>query len=242
MTNLVLIHGFGMTKQIFDDLIEQLSPKFNCINISLPEDEPTDSEIYELDELLEFIEKQVSEPAIWLGWSFGGMLALAFAKYRPHLVQKLILVSSTAKFIASDNWKYAVSLPEFMGFYLGLVEDYPQTMRNFFTLQTLGNTDRLELIQQLEKTIKTTPDIQALTNQLAILSTLDLRQDLAKINQNTVWIMGEYDRLCFVEAAQQSSKLMPNSSVVILQKCNHIPFITHKKLFVKTVLTWIKSN
>ena len=242
MTNLVLIHGFGMPKEIFTDLIDELSPKFNCINISLPEDEGTETEITELDELLKFIEKQVSEPAIWLGWSFGGMLALAFAKYRPHLVEKLILVASTAKFTSSDNWKYAVSLPNFMRFYLGLAEDYPKTMRDFYALQTMGTPNQKQLIQQLEKTIKTTPDIQALTNQLLILSTLDLRQDLAKINQKTVWIMGGNDLLCFVEAARQSSKLMPNSTVVNLKNCTHIPFVTDKKLFVKTVLTWIKSN
>lgn len=96
---LLIIHGWGGSRESLRGLAEMLQKKYKVVLLDLPgfgrSENPDPS--WGIDEftavIARFLQKQRLSPAIVLGHSFGGTLALYLAVRYPKLVNKLVLLA-----------------------------------------------------------------------------------------------------------------------------------------------------
>ena len=108
--DLVLIHGWAMHGGIFAPLSERLSRQFRLHLVDLPGH--GDSDDYEAGSLdpcrVAQAIAEATPPAIWLGWSLGGLIALRGALDHPSHIHGLVEIATSPRFVRAEDWPHAV--------------------------------------------------------------------------------------------------------------------------------------
>lgn len=162
-----------------------------------------------------------------VGWSMGGMVALLVAARYPEKVEKLVLVSTTPKFIATDD--FPAGLP------LALLRRLEKRIkaegiRAFHSLvfpdgHSTGLAD-LTIDQALK--------------ELAALEQVDLRGLLSSVKAPTLIIHGDKDEICLPGAAQYMSEAIAGSELVLMAEVGHAPLIETPERF-NELLCWLND-
>ncbi len=237
--SIVLLHGWAMPPAIFKPLVKRLSYKFDFIIPKFPGDiGHAYRDEASLQDFAQSILQQVRHKAIWLGWSFGGLLAMQIAKSQPKLVESLIMVTSNLKYVQDESWEYGIKSEVLAGFFQDLQNNYNKTISQFLGLQTMYASNQRDLIKDLKSITLDRPAIESLMAQLKLLQTTDLRQDIKNIPHNTLWIMGDKDMLVPYNAGLAASKLMTQSKVKIIKNSGHLPFWTQPQEFDNEIIKW----
>ena len=98
---IVFLHGVGSSSATWVSVAERLSPDFTCIRLDLlghgdspVPDDPTeytrDRALDDIDDLLDTLD----QPAILVGHSLGGYLALAHAATRPNATRGIVVLNT----------------------------------------------------------------------------------------------------------------------------------------------------
>lgn len=237
--NLVLIHGWGLHSGIWDLVSKQLAQDFTVHLIDLPGfgRSPLPGGDYDLELLTEQILKVSPEKAHYLGWSLGGLVATNIAINHSQQVESLITVSSSPRFVQSDDWEYAMKPNIMDSFCRYLEEDYQGTIIRFLAIQAIGSETQKDDIKRLRDTvfIHGVPASKALRDGLALLNDVDLRPNLHKIEVPFLRLYGRLDSLVPVKAAQAVEQLVPNSRHHVFPKASHAPFLSHTEQFLDKV-------
>ena len=238
--DLVLIHGWGMHAGIWGDLPARLAAHFRVTTLDLPghgrsRDVVTEST---LTAFTDAVAQVCTAPAVWLGWSLGGLIALDAARRYPEKVAKLVLVGATPKFVQAPDWPHAVEAQVFAGFARSLARDYRGTLLRFLSLQIGGD----EAIRALLKNLRTQifahgePQPAALSAGLSILQQSDLRSSLSEIQAPTVIVHGSHDRLAMPAAGEYLAAHLPRARLWRIAGAGHAPFLSHAAAFAESVL------
>src|SRR5436189_1394417 len=94
---IVLLPGWGWSTEIFHSLSLELKKNYSLTLVDLPgfgKSAPLPSNEHSLEKMAVYLLNIVPKKAIWLGWSFGGLIALWIALYYKERVKSLILVAS----------------------------------------------------------------------------------------------------------------------------------------------------
>lgn len=229
--NLVLLHGWGMNSAVWEPLAGDLPPGIIPCPLDLPGHgnrafSPRFSDLWSwADACLEV----APERATWLGWSLGGLVALAAAVRAPKRIEGLILVTGTPRFVRAADWMPAM-LPETLEqFHAGLLADPAETLARFLALQVHGSDDARETLRGLRRRIaeRPQPDSDALAIGLGILRDEDMRGRLPDIRCPTLWIFGTHDALVPPAVAERVEILMPGAVTAIVQGAAHAPHLSH---------------
>ena len=114
---LVLLHGWGLSPTVWDALRNELraglDPATPVLTPALPGHAGAAATASAtLDAWADAVAAQIPPGATVVGWSLGGMLALALATRHPTRVARLALLASTARFVALDAAPAAGSVPD----------------------------------------------------------------------------------------------------------------------------------
>ncbi|RAP56209.1 pimeloyl-ACP methyl ester esterase BioH [Oleiagrimonas sp. MCCC 1A03011] len=197
-TQLVLLHGWAMHGDVFEPLIEALDDRCTMHVVDLPgHGRSRDSELLLEPEACARAIAEATPPAVWLGWSMGGLIALTGALRHPDHVRGLAMLSSTPCFVRKDGWPYGMEPDVFEQFSDDLDQDYKATLDRFLALEAMGSEHAREEIRNLRALVFAhgAPDKRVLKQGLALLDHSDLRAELASVEQDSVWISGHRDRL-----------------------------------------------
>lgn len=104
-----------------------------------------------LQACVEAILAEVQEPAIWVGWSLGGLIALKAAALQPQRTQALFMLAATPQFVAGEDWPHAMSEEMFNAFEQDLIAQPAQLLKRFRHLQVKGSVAARTLIPLLEE-------------------------------------------------------------------------------------------
>ena len=107
---MVLLHGWALHAGVFAPLVEALEDRFTLHLVDLPgHGRSRSSDIpLQADACARAI-AAATPPAVWLGWSMGGLIALNAAYKLPEQVQALVMLCSSPCLVRKPDWKYAVS-------------------------------------------------------------------------------------------------------------------------------------
>ena len=242
---ILFLHGWGMNSGVWTPAAQYLQEHFpdsHIIAVDLPgygQSRNCDQQVPDghynsvsLAQCLAFLLE--GKDTTLIGWSMGGLVALETARQFPQTVSRLILVSSSPRFVQGDDWPYAVKASVFEEFYQYLEEDHRATLKRFLAIQAMGSDtarkDIKTLQQQLEQ--RGEPDPSALKEGLNMLLKEDKRALLSEIKDIPIdLICGERDTLVNIKAQQQLAQ-QSNIKLHAVAGAGHAPFISHPDEFM----------
>ena len=241
--DVVLLHGWALHGGMWGPWLDTLAAQARLHVVDLPGHGRSgwQPEIADLAGLASAVQPVVPAGAVVLGWSLGGMVALELARRQPSLVRALVLVATTPRFVAGDDWEPGMQGAVLEGFARGLAQDYRGTVRNFLTLQTLGDEHAAQSLRHLRQWLGAhgEPDARALATGLDILRSADLRDALARIALPSLVIAGEHDRLTPPAAGRELASRLPAARFELVARAGHAPFLSHPAEVLAEVLPFL---
>lgn len=235
---LLMLHGWGMHGGVFRGVLPALEARFRVHRVDLPgHGLSSERELTELPALAAELAERLPT-GLWLGWSLGGLIAQQVALQCPHRVQRLALIASTPKFVASEDWTTAMPIDVFNAFAADLAQDWRGTVKRFIALEVHGSDTERRDLRTLHQTMlrRPPPSPQALASGLAMLRSNDLRQELPDLKMPALWISGRRDRLVPSAASAAAAELCANGSHVEIRGAGHAPFMGHPNQFLSALL------
>jgi len=235
----IFVHGWAMNSAVWEQCLPLLPDWMDVIRVDLP-GHGTMSEVAAtgIDDYVQALAAVITRPAIWVGWSLGGLAVLQLAKYYPERVKGLFMVASNPCFTRQDDWQSALDQDVFRQFGKALEQDVDATVKRFLALQVKGSGSAMKTVRSLQQSLKERgqPSIEALRLGLCVLANTDLRAELALINKPMTWHLGGRDTLVPVSIAEKLKALNPEIKTIIEAEAAHVPFISHPDAFVKSLI------
>jgi pimeloyl-[acyl-carrier protein] methyl ester esterase len=225
----VFVHGWAMHGGLFAELIDALDPR-PAFALDLPGHGDNRDSAVPLEPAAVARALAPLGAADWIGWSLGGLFAIAAASAGQ--ASSVSLIASLPRFVAGADWPHGMPEATFAGFATDLARDWHGTVDRFLALEALGDADERALIQRLRLQVYAhgEPDPAALSAGLDLLHTRDARADLAEIAAAGVPIRligGRRDRLVSPAALAATAALHPAIQSQVIPGAAHAPFMTH---------------
>lgn len=249
----IFMHGWGLNSAVWQPTIQQLQNHIEVTTIDLPGfglNLNNSMSPYTLTKVVDKIQASIEKPSILVGWSLGGLVATDLAIRYPDKVKGLITVASSPCFVAKEKCETEVARwpgiePNVLKmFHQQLAQDAKKTIEGFLKIQAMGSPH----VRQDIKTIRDLvmqheqPSTNTLDESLALLETVDLRNQLINIEVPCLRLYGKLDGLVPKAVIELITGLMPNSDYHVFDKASHAPFISHPSEFNQILIKWIKSN
>lgn len=236
---IVLLHGWGMNKTVWqpsiDNLPEGVAKRVIALDLPGYGQHNNYTGGYSLSDLANWLNQQLESygPVILVGWSLGGLIAQKFAIDYPNKVHQLNLIGSTPKFMANDEW-HGIKPEVLTMFAEQLVTNSKQTIERFLAIQAMGSRTARDDIKQLKELILSAPapDATALAKGLELLEREDLRAQWSQLECPVHALFGKLDSLVPFKAIKDIENLGGSPNLEILEKSSHAPFISHPEAFL----------
>lgn len=226
---LVLLHGWAMHGGVMAPLVEALADRCTLYVVDLPGHGYSRASTVPLapSACAQAI-AEATPPAIWLGWSLGGLIALTAALEQPQQVRGLGMLCATPRFTRTVDWTCGSDAALVNQLALDLETDYHATIERFLALEAMGSTDPRAELRHLRQLAfaRGEPDLRVLQEGIRILDSSDLRAQLPALQQPSAWIAGRRDRLVPPQAMAWSNEAARGHYTQI-EHAGHAPFFTH---------------
>jgi pimeloyl-[acyl-carrier protein] methyl ester esterase len=231
--DVVLLHGWGLGGKVWDTVAPALAANFRVHVVSLAgyDDQPADD--LDFSTTAATLAEHLPAGCTLCGWSLGGMLALSAAAQRPQRIGRLLLVSTTPRFVQDADWPHAQAPALLDTFRNAVAGDAKATLSRFVMLFNQGDEKARAITRSLSPLLAgPLPDTQALLRGLDWLGSADLRQVLPTIAQPTLLIHGDNDPLMPIAAGTALATALPNAHLRHFAGTAHAPFIADPAAFV----------
>jgi pimeloyl-[acyl-carrier protein] methyl ester esterase len=245
---LVMLHGWGLNLAVFDDLAARLAPRYDVLRLDLPGHGRSGADVAALEQGIEAAAAQLDAeltalqaghgaPLHLLGWSLGGMLALALAAAAPQRIARITLLASTPCFVTRDDWPHGLAPEVLETFATQLRADYHRTVHEFLELQVRGSAQSARTLQELQAALDAhgAATSRALAAGLELLRSVDLRDSLPRITAPALVVSGQYDRVTPPWAGRALAAALPHGEFREIARAGHAPFLSH----ADTVAQWL---
>ena len=228
--DVVFLHGWGLSSRIWAPLIAELSAEMRCHAVDLPGHGASGDDLAGLDAWIDAVAETVTWPAVYIGWSLGGLIALGMAQRYPDRVRGLCLIAALARMVRDDDWRWGLKPDAIEATRAGLDRDFATTLRQFLEQQVRGEADAATIAKRLRDDLSAQPPRRAgLAHGLDILFEADFRATLATMNKPSLLIGGERDRMAHPDAIACMSRQMPDAELWQVEGGAHAPFISHPR-------------
>jgi pimeloyl-[acyl-carrier protein] methyl ester esterase len=243
---LVLLHGFAMHGGLFTPILHTLAQRHRVQVVDLPGhgySDPLDASS------LASVAHQVAAldfggPATLLGWSYGGLVAQHIALTRPDVVAAIVLVCTSPRFVASEDWPHAMSEETLTRFGDELRISYRLTLQRFLTLQVQGSEAGRATLASLRHALfaRNAPSPATLAGVLRILMDADMRAAASSIAAPTLVVTGSRDTLTPATAGAWLGDAIPGARHAPIEGAAHAPFLSHRDAFLAAVLAFLDEH
>ena len=225
--DVVLLHGWGSGSGIWDGLAPRLAPRFRVHALPLPGYDPVSARaVPTLQGAVEYVAHAAPRRCGVIGWSLGGEVALAWARRMPRQVQRLALIATTPCFTGRPGWRCATAPAVLDEFGRALAADRDGTLARFVAVQARGDARAQQVAGVLRQLYRSGPSGEVLTAGLAVLSSTDLRRELARVMQPALVLHGARDCIVPPVAGRRLAQALPNARFALLRSCAHAPFLS----------------
>lgn len=238
--DLVFIHGWGLSGRIWDPLVARLHKQFSCHLVDLPGHGKSAPGAAGLNNWVDEVVAAVGRPAVYVGWSLGGLVALAAARRHPEQVNGLVLVAALARFIRETGNDYGMKANAIEATRAGLARDFSTTLSEFLMQQVLGEPGAAKAVRSLRNDlIDRPPTRDGLERGLDILFEADLRSQLAAVAQPALLVAGARDRIAHPDGMAAMAEQLPRAQFWRVERAAHAPFISHERIFVERLRAFV---
>jgi pimeloyl-[acyl-carrier protein] methyl ester esterase len=233
----VLLHGWAMHGGVLEPLVEALEEQCTMHVVDLPgHGHSRDCGLPLEPRACAAAIAKLTPPAIWLGWSLGGTIALTAALELPRQVRGLAMLCATPKFVRDAGWPHGSDDKLVHQLASDLETDYHATLERFLALEAMGSTDPRAELRHLRELVfaRGEPDLRVLQEGIRILETSDRRAALPDLRVRSAWISGRRDRLVPPQAMAWSASQCGGGYTEIGQ-AGHAPFFGHADAVVQAL-------
>lgn len=233
MADRLYLHGWGLHGGIWAETVARLPgdapdlPGYGDTLSVTP---------YTAETLADAVAARLDGPTDVIGWSMGGMTALALAARHPDKVRRLALVGTSPAFVNRPGWGHGLDAEVVEGFARALSQDYQGTLQRFLALQARGDDEARAVIARLrQQVLDQEPRPETLAAGMDLLRQVDLRDIIDQVVCPTLVVHGAYDALCPVAAGRWLAAFLPDATLAEHPRASHAPFLSHPAWFVETV-------
>src|SRR3989344_2707690 len=227
--NLIFLHGWGLSSEIFKPFYHYLRNDFAVYFLDLPGFGKTPIEKTMTlkdyaDYVFEFLKEKKMEKPIIIGHSFGGAVETKLAIIHPESISKLILVCASA--IRQPRRKI-ILLKKIADILKPLL---PEKLRRFILkLLKLDKTDYARIENpKLKETFKK-------------VIAEDLKQDLFLVKSPTLVIWGEKDAETPLNEGKIIAEAISGAKLAIIKNAGHFLFLEKPDEFTKLIKEFASS-
>ncbi len=242
---LVLVHGWGLNADVWDELANELAKRHRVTVVDLPGygRSPLGDGPYTLAALAAALAQAVPRPAIWIGWSLGGLVCQQLARDYPARVERLVPVCSSPRFVRGSGWPCGIDPEVLTQFGWDLAADFRGTLLRFLALEARGSDHARDELRALRERVfrHGEPALRAVQGGLALLSESDLRADLRSLHCPVQWILGERDQLVPAATGERLPALCADMRCDVIPGAAHAPFLSHRAEFIARVEEFVAA-
>ncbi|WP_426690496.1 pimeloyl-ACP methyl ester esterase BioH [Rhodanobacter ginsengiterrae] len=234
---LVLLHGWAMHGGVLAPLVEALEDQCTMYVVDLPgHGYSRDCGLPLEPHACAAAIAAATPPAIWLGWSLGGTIALTAALEMSRQVRALAMLCATPRFVRDAGWPHGSDAQLVHQLASDLETDYRATLDRFIALEAMGSADPRAELRHLRELVfaRGEPDLRVLQEGIRILETTDRRAALPDLAVRSAWISGRRDRLVPPQAMAWSASQCGGEHTDI-QQAGHAPFFGHADAVVQAL-------
>ncbi len=183
-------------------------------------------------------------PAVLIGWSLGGLLAIRLALAYPARVAALVLVATTPCFCRRTDWPLGCADDVFHDFETGVQKDPARAARHFFNLMLHGDglsCAQSRAVARAAMERDRPAGAAALHEGLTLLAGLDLRAQLAELALPCLVLHGTADAVVPVTAGAYLAEHIAGAAFVRLEGAGHAPFLTQAEIFNRKLEAWCRN-
>ena len=229
LTNMAFIPGWGFKASLLKESSLYLK---ESILIDLP-----NIEELTLETVTYHLSCSIPDNTIIVGWSLGGLIGILLAIHFPRKVNKLILLSSSPRFVQRKGWP-GIPLAEANKF-IKLAE---KNFANLFTyfLALVNYPNRIVHYKRLlnENSINFLECHDLLLKYLKILFSSDIREDYKRIKIPLFHVFGEQDPIVRLNL-KELYDLNPRAIIHIIPESGHLVFLTHETSYYNQLVEFI---
>lgn len=248
---LFLLHGSGPGATGWSNFgrnMGMLSRHFRCIAPDMPGWGRSVTATYETRDhvatAVELLDALGIERAAIVGNSMGGATSVKLAATHPDRVSHLITMgvgySGSRIFTAGDGPSEGLKLLQ-----AGYVDPSPESMRrmvDIFTFDKSFATD--ELVEQRSAVARSRPDhlanfIEGMSKPRRGVATAE---EIATITAPSLFMHGRDDRVVHFEGSLNLVAMVPNSRMVLVNRCGHWLMLEHSDEFNRLVSDFVLNN
>lgn len=231
--DVLLLHGWGCSLEIWKTLQSQLEQKYRVTSIDFPgfgkSDEP--KTVWGVEEYTQCTEKLIEalnlKDPVLIGHSFGGRVSILLASRNAN-IKKIILTDAAG--VKPQNTKISVSRVF-------------SKMKKLST-KIIGEKATEKLVKPFANSLASEDYKNASGMMKEILKKVvdeDLQHVMPNIKASTLLIWGEKDTATPVSDAQIMAKLIPDSGLVIFPGCTHYSFLENPGYYYTIVDNFLSA-
>lgn len=229
---LLFIHGAGDSHLLWNGQLAAFANTHRTFALDLPghgrSSPPAKSAIAEYAVAArEFLASLRVDPAIIVGSSMGGAIALTLALETPQYVRGLVLVGTGARLRVAPAFLDGVQT-DFESTARALVENYYAARAPAFL--------REKSIEQLRNS-----GSAVLAQDFAACDLFDIRDNLSRITVPTLVICGSQDRMTPPKYSEYLAQHIPISQLVMISDAGHMVMLEQPSLFNTALRGWLDS-
>ncbi len=240
---MVLVHGWGVSGELFDDQLQGLSDRFRVVVPDLPghgasSEFATDAEFSSLaDAVAELIRQLKLDSACLVGWSLGALVAWdVLNRHRDLKISGLVTIDMVPRVLNDGDWQYGLREGEdyhaFDRDIEMILEDWP-AYTDLLAPRWLGlgaGKSLPDLLLRVKAAAQSNqPDSMA--NIWRLLVEQDLRPALGEIQLPTLVITGGQSALYAVPAGEWLVEHMPSARLEVFEDSGHAPHLDQPQRF-----------
>ena len=253
---ILLIHGFGGSTYSWRELIPHLSQRNKIIALDLkgfgksPKPEDSEYSIYNQASLvINFIQEHELESITLVGHSYGGAVALVVAltmlESNPTLLSKLILIDSVA---------YAQPMPSFikvlrtpiLRWIVRLILTKKQQVKSVLKLGYYDDDKINDGAVRVYVEALDSPGGKHAIVQVAEQIIPEDIEELCSVYKNievpTLILWGREDEIIPLWVGKRLASEMPDSDLVIIEQCGHIPHEEKPEKTIKIITRFLEET